>query len=85
MIRGLAQTEMSGQSLEEDPFPKYDSLSVLRSFVFGHLRLMKEEEVTKRFTHISFSTAYSICKHAMPKSTPRVGMKDVLHSISALI
>jgi hypothetical protein len=83
MIRGLAQTEMSGQSLEEDPFPKYDSLSVLRSFVFGHLRLMKEE-ITKRFTHISFSTSYSICKHAMSKGMPRAGMKDVLHSISAL-
>ena len=83
--RFVAQTEMSGQSLEEDPFPKFNSLSVLRSFVFGHLRLMKEEEVTKRFTHISFPTTYSICKHAMPKSRPRVGMKDVLHSMSALV
>jgi hypothetical protein len=58
MIRGLAQTEMSGQSLAEDPFPKYNSLSVLRSFIFVHFRLKKEEVVRKEIHPYEFMSTF---------------------------
>ena len=46
---------------------------------------MKEEEFAKRFTDINFPISYSICKHALPKRRPRVGMKDVAPPMNTFI
>jgi hypothetical protein len=50
-----------------------------------HRGLRKEEEFVKRFTHINFPISYGICKHALRRRRPRVGLKDVAPPMNTFI